>query len=97
LYLPWILLIDDRFRENAGKMRWAIPAAAVALLLAYLPAMKFVLFMPKIVANDPYYGLTYDIYPDFARECAKAPGIALAGLDDGHFIRYHTQCSVIAN
>jgi hypothetical protein len=97
LYLPWILLVDERFRASAADSGRALGVAAAALLVAYLPAMKFVLFTPKIMGNDPYYALTYDIYPDFARECAEAPGIALAALDDGHPIRYHTKCSVLAN
>lgn len=97
LYLPLILLVDQHFRSDAVKVRQALTVLALALLIAYLPGLKFTLITPKIAANDPYYALTYDIFPDFARECAQAPGIALATLDDGHFIRYHTKCSVIAN
>ncbi len=97
LYLPWILLADERFLRGRKKSREALAMASLVLLLLYAPAMKFLLFTPKITANDPYYALTYDLYPDFARECATAPGIALSTLDDGHLIRFHTKCSVIAN
>jgi len=97
LYLPLIMLVDEHFHSNAEKARQAMTVLALALLVAYLPGLKFTLITPKIAANDPYYALTYDIFPDFANECARTPGIALATLDDGHFIRYHTKCSVIAN
>src|SRR6185295_12476614 len=29
--------------------------------------------------------------------CAASPGVVLANPNDGHYLRYHTQCSVIAN
>ena len=34
---------------------------------------------------------------DLQQACAKEPGIVLADNDAGHYIRYYTQCSVIAN
>ena len=29
--------------------------------------------------------------------CARRPGVVLAAIDNGHWVRYHTQCSVIGN
>ena len=37
------------------------------------------------------------ILEDLQQACAKDPGIVLADNDAGHYIRYYTQCSVIAN
>jgi hypothetical protein len=96
LYLTWIVFIDElvasgRFRPNAAR-----PVLALLLVAACGPAIPG-LFSPKIAGNDPYYALTYDAYPDLSRECAHAPGVALANLDDANYIRYHTGCSVIAN
>ena len=35
--------------------------------------------------------------PRFADLCRKSPGIALSDSEAGHWIRYHTDCSVLAN
>ena len=37
------------------------------------------------------------LYPGLARACAERPGTVLSLADDGHPIRYHTDCSVIVN
>jgi hypothetical protein len=34
---------------------------------------------------------------ELKKACAKEPGIVLADNDAGHFIRYYTECSVIAD
>ena len=67
------------------------------LLLCYASAIRFELLTPKIPSNDPYYALTFDIYPELARQCAAHPGVTLASPDDGDYIRYHTPCAIIAN
>lgn len=97
LYLPWIVFADELFRGNIERESQAVGVCALVLLLCYVPGLQFTLLVRKVTGNDPYYALTYDIFPDFARQCARAPGIALASLDDGHYIRYHTDCAVIAN
>jgi hypothetical protein len=36
-------------------------------------------------------------FPALEKLCAQRPGIVLGDLDTGHWVRYHSQCSVIAN
>ena len=57
----------------------------------------FLLFSRKPPANDPYYQLTRFAMPALAEQCKADPGVVLAVNNDGHYIRYHTECSVIAN
>jgi hypothetical protein len=73
-----------------------LAALAVALVLAYVPGVKRI-FERKALANDVYYQITRPIYPALAEACAHAPGTVLAEPFDGHYIRFHTNCSVIAN
>ena len=47
-------------------------------------------------ATDNFRGLR-PILEDLQKACATDPGIVLADNDAGHYIRYYTQCSVIAN
>ena len=43
------------------------------------------------------YANLRSIFPVLKESCAQRPGIVLADLDTGHWVRYHSQCSVIAN
>jgi hypothetical protein len=48
-------------------------------------------------ANDPYYFFSRFAFPALAEACRDEPGIVLAMNNDGHYIRYHTDCSVVSN
>jgi hypothetical protein len=97
LYLPWLLLLDDWVRARSIKPVHAwVPCAAV-LALAFSPGVRYHLFASQAVAGDPNYAVTRALYQPFAQACQEKPGIVLAEPDDGHYIRFHTNCAVIAN
>ena len=97
LVLPWVLLACRLEVRSPERRRVLIGATAGAFAVAYLPAVKDQLFAQRVPGNDPYYAVTRDIYPAMAQACEARPGIVLAGRDAGHYIRFHTQCSVIAD
>jgi asparagine N-glycosylation enzyme membrane subunit Stt3 len=97
LVLPWVVLIY-RVDVSSARQRAVVVAAAAALIAAaYVPSVKDQLFDKRAPGNDVYYGLTRSIYPAMAEACAARPGVVLASSDVGHYIRFHTQCSVIAD
>jgi hypothetical protein len=79
---------EQRQRIAAG---WAVLAAA-----AYVPAYA-TLVDPMPLGNSLDYEMTRGIYPGLAAACSANPGVVLADNADGHFITYHTRCSVIAD
>jgi hypothetical protein len=94
LTLPLCLLIDDLRRTPRGTL--AAPIATAAAGLAMLPMLPLVSrVLPP--AHDFQYALTRHIYPKLHAACARHPGVVLADHADGHYIRYHSDCSVIAN
>lgn len=94
LYLPFVLLVD---RASLPARRVLVMLGLTVLLAgAYMPVRKQ-LFAEQIPGNDMHYALTRQIYPVMTDACRKAPGIMLAGSDPGHYIRFHTQCSVIGD
>jgi hypothetical protein len=97
LYLPWLLVLEEWLRKGTSKPALAWGACAGLVLLAYLPGITGHLFEPQAPAGDPYYELTQALYPAFAQVCRQKPGVALAEPNDGHYIRFNTDCSVIAN
>jgi hypothetical protein len=95
LYLPVLLWADRRY-VRTGRISWVIAAAAL-LAVAYYPAVRYGLAGGLQLGNDVYYKMTRLAMPALADACRKDPGIVLARSNEGHFIRYHTNCSVIAN
>ncbi|MEJ0038796.1 MAG: hypothetical protein WDO68_22430 [Gammaproteobacteria bacterium] len=96
LYLVWLAFLDELVAE--GRMQASLARSTSALLfLAVCASAIPAFFTTRMPANDPYYALTSDIYPDLERECARAPGVVLSNLDDGNYVRYHTRCPIIAN
>jgi hypothetical protein len=96
LYLVWIVLLDEWVSQGRLTPKFVAPAWGLLVVAACGPAIPAAL-SPKITANDPYYAMTYDIYPYLERACAAAPGVALSSLDDANYVRYHTDCPIIAN
>jgi len=95
LYLP-MLVLADRVSVNSQRRTWLI-AAACLLGVAYYPAVRSGLAGRMELGNDVYYGMTRLAMPALAEACREEPGIVLARSNEGHYIRYHTECSVISN
>lgn len=96
LLLPWLVLIDERTQAAtlaSGARRGLLIAVGLAACAGVVPEAT----RTRIAGNDPYYALTHDLYPVLAARCARQPGVALSNTDDGNYIRYHTDCAVIAN
>jgi hypothetical protein len=96
VYLPLILVAHEQ------ALRVTRPAAILAglsvlLILCYAPALPFIFSAQRPLANDIYYQISQPIYPALAKACRQDPGTVLAQPFDGHYIRFHTDCSVIAN
>ena len=47
--------------------------------------------------GTPAYANVRSTFPFLEKACAQRPGIVLGDLDTGHWVRYHSKCSVIAN
>ena len=94
LYLPALAWVQSQL----GMLgRWSAIGGVFALaMLAYAPALPS-LAVNAVPAFDFDYVFTRPIYSPLARACEHRPGIVLATHNDGHYVRFHTECSVIAN
>ncbi len=113
LFLLWFLWLGDllgqgpatglrpaggvaaRLLERAGSLRVGAAAALLTVLL-YLPALPSLFRIPVPGWSGEYF-LTRPLYPALAEHCRVRPGIVIAPPIDGHYIRYHTGCAVVAN
>jgi hypothetical protein len=99
LILPICQLIDD------ARDRQAVPFASRARAVALSVVIVAVIVAGPLgrlgtrylLANDYWYVYLRHLYPVLAQACREGPGVVLAHHQDGHFIRYHTECSVIGN
>jgi len=97
LFLAPALIASTLAERFPNARRGVMLVAALLLALAYVPPFKNQLFARHVPAIDPYYAISREIYAELAKACKQEPGVVLADSNDGHYIRYHTECSVIAN
>jgi hypothetical protein len=96
LYFPALLMTQDAINRWPSAHRWIIAATAAIAIASFLPGVRGLYDRIPLGGNTDYQ-MTREIYPDLARACEKNPGIVIADSDDGHYITYHTRCSVIAD
>ena len=97
MYLPWLSLRS--FIERRPERRKLVMLSAVTAVPARVLACRP---LPAGVCRcrSPGYANFRALRPileDLRKACAQDPGIVLADNDAGHYIRYYTDCSVIAN
>jgi hypothetical protein len=98
LLLPWLVMIQSWVSGWAlPKNRVTFAAVAAGVAAACSPGVRNKMFEPGVSSGDPVYDVTRPIYPPMESVCREAPGVMLAWPDDGHYVRFHTRCSVIAN
>jgi hypothetical protein len=68
----------------------------LSYVLCFLP-VRGVMAVRWTPGGDLAYGTVRGLLDDLGRACRDKPGVVLAPLDAGHWIRYHTDCSVIGN
>jgi hypothetical protein len=97
LYLPWLVLIDSVALSHPERRKQTFLIAFLAFTLIYYRPLRYQLAAPWPPGNDPSLADLRPMLATLQKECAKDPGVVLADSDAGHYIRYFTDCSVIAN
>jgi len=99
----WAMLVGGAILLQDGLKRTRLPAlagTAVALgvvAIAVQPALKYRLFQDRPPGLTRDYAIVRPLFASLARECREHPGAVLSYNDDGHYVRYHTDCSVMTN
>jgi hypothetical protein len=97
LYLPWLYIAEQIAQKKPSLYKRTFLVATLLLLLAYVPQIRHVLVAPMPRAGDASFEQFHAILPALRKACREDPGVVLADADAGHYIRYYTECSVIAN
>ncbi len=86
-FVPWQ-------RENR------LPSALLATVLfalAFQPPLSGGLFKSYPLGGEIHYHNMRPLLAALQEECQIEPGVVLAHRNLGHYVRFHTECSVIAN
>ncbi len=97
ILLGGLLLVQEHSDRLKLTSLASVGAAIMVVALAYQPAVKNRLFLRYPPGNNVDYAATRSLYPDLAAACREQPGLAISYNDDGHHVRYHTDCSVVSN
>lgn len=93
LYLPLLVWADSIKAHRKAAML----ITSMTVLLLYYPPLRYQLIVPVSKANDSAFANVWPILQELRKVCSHSPGIVLADSDAGHYIRYYTECSVVAN
>ena len=97
LYLPWLVLANDYAAGKPDLSSRVFLIVTLALLLAYLPQLRYSLITRGDRAGDASFEQLHPMLLKLRDICAADPGPVLADTNAGHYIRYYTDCSVVAN
>lgn len=92
-FAPCVLFAHYAPRRH--RRRW-LALFAVVMLAAQAPGLLRLNIVPT-PGGDISYQMLRGIYLDLGARCKTAPGIVLAEHDNGHYITFHSDCSVVAD
>lgn len=97
LFLPWLVVAQEIGAKHPELHKRALLTSSLLLVLAYAPVIRHELAAPSPLAGERWFRPLHPVFAPLRQACAEDPGIVLADTNAGHYIRYFTACSVIAN
>jgi len=86
--------LADKFRWHGGLV---VVGLLAGVLIAYQPPLRQHLFAVYALGAAPMYERARPLFLDLAERCEQEPGVVLANANDGNYLLFHTDCSVISN
>ncbi len=99
----WTLLIApailfQAYASRAGLKTGLVAAVAcIGTLMMFVTPIRYVLFVNYPPGMMVDYAIVHPVFETVSEACEASPGVMLGVRDDGHAIRYHSDCSVVAN
>jgi hypothetical protein len=96
MLLTPILAVSFLCEARPELRRIAMAACCALFAVAFYPTIANWQARYTLGSSNAYANV-HSAFPALKALCAERPGIVLGDVDTGHWVRYHTQCSVIAN
>ncbi|NNF52342.1 MAG: hypothetical protein HKN59_07875 [Gammaproteobacteria bacterium] len=93
---PLVLLKGISDRRNWSRPLVAL-AVAATLAAALQPGLAGGLFTRYHAGGDHFYEVAAPLFADLDRECRQRPATVIVSHQLGHYVRFHSDCPVIAN
>lgn len=97
LSLPWLMVAQEFATHRPELHKRTLLIASLLLVLAYAPVLRYELVAPTPRGGERFFTPLYPIFEPLRQACAEDPGVVLADTNAGHYIRYFSDCSVIAD
>lgn len=97
LFLPWLVVAQDVGAKRPDLKKRALLITSLVLVLAYAQTMRYQLIAPAPKAGEVGFLPLYPVFEPLRQACEEDPGVVLADTNAGHYIRFFTKCSVVAN
>ncbi|MEM7543141.1 MAG: hypothetical protein AAF384_16375 [Pseudomonadota bacterium] len=92
-----LALLAESVARRVERLRWGVGmVSGLAALAAYIPVFATYGTFPAL-GGDANYQVARPLLAKLGERCVEKPGVVLAHFGHGHWLRYHTQCQVIAN
>jgi hypothetical protein len=86
--------LSERWQWHPG---YVVVGLLATILVAYQPPLRQQLFAVYALGAAPMYERARPLFLDLADRCEQDPGVILAHENDGNYLLFHTECSVISN
>ena len=97
LFLPWLIVAQEIGGRRPELHKRALLMTSLVLVLAYAQVLRYQLIAPSPRGGEDGFMPLYPMFEPLRKACAEDPGVVLADTNAGHYIRFFTECSVIAN
>ena len=96
MLLTPILAVRMLCESRPELRRVAMGVCCALYAVAFYPTIATWTDRYSLGGSNPY-AYVRSTFPALEKACAQRPGIVLADVDTGHWVHYHSKCSVIAN
>lgn len=97
LYLPWIVVAQETAAKRPELHKKVLLTTSLLLVLAYATILRHGLVAQSPKGGERFFVPLYPIFAPLRQACVEDPGVVLTDTNAGHYVRYFTDCSVIAN
>lgn len=89
-----LLVVFQQWRPPQKEVKTLL--GLLVFLACYIGPIKQ-LYEPRILGGQPGYRVLFPFYMAIAKQCENNPGVLLAHPDEGHYLRYYSDCTLVAS
>jgi hypothetical protein len=97
LILGWAVLANEKLSIVQRKPLLSFLVGLIILAGAFSLGINNKMMVKYALGLDPAYEDTFQLFGTLEKACDRNPGIVFTNNNFGHYARFHSSCSVIAN